>query len=176
MAKDIEDFLRRAAERRRQQQDKQVPQQTRPTPPRPAPRPVPPQPTRDAPPRRLQPVEAIIVDDVEIIDEVIDLRDQSVQDHVKSHINTSDIAEHAKALGSRISGVAKQVETRVHQHLDHDISKVDDRETITDDQPKAIFGAKNNPVAAKLRKMLSNPQDVGNAIFLAEILKRPDWD
>ena len=170
MAKDIEDFLRRAAERRRQQQQ-----------PKPAPPPPPPPPTPPPRQRRPEPVEPIILDDVEIVDEyptrqVGGLRQQSVQEHVREYLDTSDIASHAENLGQRISNVSRQVDQRIHQHLDHDISKIDDRPTVTDDPPPAIFGAKSSELAKELRQMLANPKAVGKAIFLAEILKRPDWD
>lgn len=177
MAKDIEDFLRRAAERRRQQQGQSPPSQppvARPVPPPEAPRPVP------LSQRMPQPVEPIIIDDVEIVEAVVErpsrLARQSVEEHVRSHIDTSSIAQNSSRLGSRIAQVAKEVDNRVHQHLDHDLSKIDDQPTVTDDPPPAIVGAANKDFANELRKMLSNPQAVGKAVFLAEILKRPDWD
>lgn len=172
MAKDIEDFLRRAAERRREQQ-------------KPAPAPPPPPPPQPRRPTlaesRPTPVEPIIIDDIEVVEEVSyanrpGLRQQSVQEHVKQYLDTSDIASHAEQLGDRISDVSRQVDQRVHQHLDHDISKIDDRPTITDDPTPAIVGAQSNALTGELRKMLSNPQAAGKAIFLAEILKRPEWD
>lgn len=164
MAKDIEDFLRRAAERRRQQKEKRQP----PPPPPPPPRQI------------ARPVEPVIIDDIEIVEErsrlATDMRNQSVPEHVSQHLDTSDIADHAEQLGKRISNVANRVEQQVHQHLDHDISKIDDRPTVTDDPPPAIFGAKQNPLTAELRSLLQNPKTVGRSIFLAEILKRPEWD
>ncbi|MEL7497964.1 MAG: hypothetical protein AAFN77_10165 [Planctomycetota bacterium] len=171
MARDIEDFLRRAAERRREQQAKKQPP------------PQPPQ-QRQPPPRRVQPkpIEPVIIDDIDVIVNAYaeppgrDMRDQSVQEHVQSHIDTSDIASHAEQLGHRIVDVAQQVDNRIHKRLDHDISKIDDQPTITDDPSPAIFGARVSPLTSELRQMLGDPNSVGKAIFLAAILKRPDWD
>lgn len=187
MARDIEEFLRRAAERRQQQKGGAKPPKA-PRPQRPAPDPV-------------------VIDDVEILDEPAQARPrrpieskieskidpklntkikskpnlssigtQSVADHVKSHIDTSDIAEHANNLGERIVGVHDAVEARIHGRLDNDISVIDDKPTVTDDQPAAIFGAKNADKAKALRRLLSDPTSVGQAIVIAEILKRPDFD
>ena len=179
MARDIEEFLRKAAERRQQQKAGGPPKQ---------------QPPQRQPPRQQDPileVEAELVrpapfkrkpmpqkqpQSTPVRDrprKQANLREQSVSQPVKSHIDTSDIASRADTLGDRISRVHDQVESRVHQHLDHDISKIDDRPTITDDAPPAIVGAASNDAVIELRRLLANPKSVGQAIVLAEILKRP---
>ena len=182
MARDIEEFLRKAAERRAQQKTGNQPQQK--TPP------------RQQPARREEP---IVVEGIEIVEvptassaeprkmgqlkerlkvkhEAEDMRRQSVSEHVKSHIDTSSVTRRADQLGDRIASVHDRVESQVHAHLDHDISKVDDKPTITDDPSPAIFGKKDMSVPNQLKAMLSDPDQVGNAILLAEILKRPDFD
>ncbi|MEM7784699.1 MAG: hypothetical protein AAF939_01885 [Planctomycetota bacterium] len=186
MARDIEEFLRKAAERRAKQKGNAAPQKA--------------EPQRERPARRLDPV---VIEGVEIIDPQPpqkkkqrlqsdignrklgtnrkrkpqpDMRRESVADHVERYLDTSSIAQHAEQLGDRIASIHDQVEKEVHQHLDHDISRVDDTPTITDDPSPAIFGKRNANAAIRLKEMLSNPNDVGNAILLAEILKRPDFD
>lgn len=184
MARDIEEFLRKAAERRAKQQGGG---QKQPAPQKP----------RRVEPRRVEPIpEPIILDDIEIVeakpvrrpvqhslkprrDEVqaqVDMRNQSVEEHVRTHLDPTRVTQSAERLGERIASVHDEVDHRVHEHLDHDISKVDDKPTITDDPSPAIFGASDKSTAIRLRKLLSNPQEVGNAIILSEILKRPDFD
>ena len=159
MARDIEEFLRRAAERR-QQQGGAAP--SRPTPSRPAP----------------LPQEPMIIEDVEVIQprrpaKRSDIRQESVDEHVKKHIDTSNIARHAESLGASIGQASQRTEQRVQQHLDHDISRVDDKPTITDD---ALNVPQGPTLASQLKASLGNPRSVGQAILLAEILKRPDLD
>lgn len=183
MARDIEEFLRKAAERRQQQNQggkpAQQPQQPGPAQPvRPA---APPQ---RRPPPRPPVVEPIVLTDVEIVEPAPSrlrpandgLRNESVADHVKNHINSSRLSEQSSHLGEGIADVHERVESRVHQHLDHDISVVDDKPTITDDMPSNIFGAASNELAKELLQMLQDPKAVGKSIIVAEILKRPQFD
>lgn len=191
MAKDIEEFLRRAAERRRQQQGKsaQPPQPTARQPQRPAPQ----QPPRSrTSPGRSVPQEPMIIEDVEVVSPPPrrkpkprpqkqrvarqDMRRQSVAEHVESHLDTSKIARHAEDLGSNIAGAHDRIESRIQSRLDNDLSRIDDRPTVTDDAPAEIFGAASSELADQLRGMLRDPKSIGNAILLAEILKRPDFD
>ncbi len=180
MAKDIEEFLRRAAERRRQKQSGQQPAQS--TPPRQQPEPPQRTPLREQARReparpQPQPVDAIIIDDeVEVVKPQRDIRRQSVQDHVASHINTSDIQSHATSLGKTISSVSGQVDARVHRNLDHDLTKLDDRPTVTDDPPPAMVGVPDGSLVKEILEGLKSPRAAGRSILIAEILKRPEWD
>ena len=178
MARDIEEFLRKAAERRQQQKGGGAPQQ---------PKQAPPQQPRRQPPRAQEP---LIIDAVE--PDVVQarpvnrppvsqprkrssIRNQSVADHVESHIDTSGIAEHASSLGERISSVHDQVDARISQRLDRDLTAIDDKPTVTDDPSPVIFGKRTAIAAAELHKMLQDPKSVGQAILVAEILKRPKF-
>ena len=179
MAKDIEEFLRRAAERRRQKQGGQQPTQS--TPPRQQSEPPKRTPLREQarrqPTRPQPPVDAIIIDDeVEVVKPRPDMRRQSVQDHVASHINTSDIESHATSLGKKISSVSGQVDARVHRNLDHDLTKLDDRPTVTDDPPPAMVGLPDGSLVKEILEGLKSPRAAGRSILVAEILKRPEWD
>jgi DNA primase len=181
MARDIEEFLRKAAERRQQQKGGQQP------PPK--------QPSRQQPPRRQQPAQQrpqqpIIIEDVEVVQsrpvsqpkpprqqlrKQPNIRNESVADHVKSHIDTSSIARHAENLGDRIVSVHDEVDKRIHKRLDHDITVIDDTPTITDNPSPAIFGKRTSLVAGDIRELLQDPKSVGQAILVAEILKRPNF-
>lgn len=181
MARDIEEFLRKAAERRLQQKgggpQKRHPQQ-------PPPSPSPAQPPQD--PYVIEAVEAEVVEAPPVRQTTqpptkkpprkSSIRSQSVADHVESHIDTSQIAQHAAELGSNIANVREKVDARIHQRLDSDLSKLDDRPTVTDDPTPAIFGARNTSAADELHRLLQNPKSVGQAILIAEILKRPEFD
>jgi 3-oxoacyl-ACP reductase-like protein len=166
MARDIEEFLRRAAERRKQQSGGS------PTPPARSPE------QRQQPSRAPRPSQAsptpvaleapIIIDDVQIVE-------QRIQSKLKSSIDTSRISAHADALGKRVSSVHDRVERQVHKHLDHNVGKIDDTETVTDDPSPEIVGRQDKSAAKKLRKLLADPKSVGQAIILAEILKRPEF-
>ena len=181
MARDIEEFLRRAAERRQQQKGGGQKPPPRPQPPRQ-------QPQQRQPPRRQQPVEPEIIEVVPAREvrqkpqsrlkprKKPNLRKESVAEHVKSHIDTSRIADHAEHLGERITKVHEKVESRIQKRLDHDITVIDDTPSVTDKPPVEIFGARSTASADGLREMLQDPKSIGQAILLAEILKRPDFD
>jgi hypothetical protein len=123
-----------------------------------------------------RPIESKIKSKIKASPNLSSIRSGSVADHVKSHIDTSKIAEHAEHLGDRIAGVHEEVESRISSRLDRDISVIDDKPTVTDDAPAAIFGAASKDKALALRALLSNPTAVGQAIVMAEILKRPDFE
>lgn len=176
MARDIEEFLRRAAERRQQQKGGGKPAPPRPKPPQQR--------------RRQEPIEPEIVEIVEeprrlkpkpkplqqkLKKNKPNLREQSVSEHVNTYIDTSDIAEQAELLGDGIADIHNQVEAEVHQHLDHDLTALDDNPSVTDQLPSKIFGKPSQKFAKELREMLGNPKTVGKAIILAEILKRPNF-
>ena len=172
MARDIEEFLRRAAERRQQQQGG-----SKPSPP-PSPKKqaaAEPTPIKRAPLRQQQrpDIDPIPIEDVEIVETPARPRHEP---NLKSSIDTSEISRHADSLGSRIVAAHDRVEDAVHQHLDHNVGQIDDTPTVTDDPSPAIFGKRSSKAVKELRKMLSSPKSVGQAIVLAEILKRPDFD
>jgi len=159
MARDIEEFLRKAAERRKQQksgntsQPKQQPsqqkqpQQRRPPQTRSQPsQPQSPQPRRPAQPL---PSHAPAAEPVVVLDSSAIIDEPRLTPHLKSSIDTTSISRHADALGSGISSAAAKVKENVSRHLDHNV---------------------------ELRSLLANKKSVGQAIILAEILKRPDFD
>lgn len=194
MARDIEEFLRRAAERRQQQQRNAG---------NPAPDPAPQQPARPTKPieRRpigaRQPINEIEEIEVEIIEPTLvsradrdnsmgslsgraakktDMRHESVSEHVSRHLDTSRISEQTQSLGKRIASVHDEIDRDVHRHLDHDISVVDDKPTITDDVRQSVVGEYKSPIAVELLQMLSNPKSIRQAIIMKEILTRPEFD
>lgn len=187
MARDIEEFLRKAAERRRQQQAGNDagalgPSPVKPRPPRNRPRPV-------------EIAEVVEVEEVVEAEEVRPRRlvesernklpgqnrardpwSESVEDHVRHHIDTSDMSRHAESLGKRIHDVHDSTAARMKLKFDRDVTKLDDNPSIQDRPDEPIFGTESSRLATDLLKMLQTPQSVRRSILLAEILKRPDFD
>ena len=174
MARDIEEFLRRAAERRKQQQQKKAGG---------AP---PPQPVREI----IETAEVEVVQPVEVVrpakpvkprkrkqlaPKPRDLRNESVAEHVRSHIDSSDIAEHAEHLGDRIQTADDRIAARLKRKFDHDVSKIDDLPTVQDDKVATVTEQETSMIANDLIQMFRSPQSVRQAILISEILKRPKF-
>ena len=181
MARDIEEFLRKAAERRQQQKaGGGSPQPQRPAPQQPQAR----QPLRpeNRPPQRPLPSRVPVAKAVPVAEPVIVIEQADIIEeprlspNLKSSIDTSSISRHADALGKGVKSVAGRVEETVSRHLNHNVGKIDDTATITDDPSPKIFGAKDMSAVKELRKLLASKKSVGQAIILSEILKRPDFD
>jgi len=185
MARDIEEFLRKAAERRQQQKAGGSPQPQQPAPQQRTPQQPPvrkPLSPENRPPERPLPSRVPVAKPVPVAEPVIVI-DQSdiieeprLSPNLKSSIDTSSISRHADELGKGVKSVAGRVEDTVNRHLNHNVGKIDDTETITDDPSPKIFGAKDNSAVKELRKLLASKKSVGQAIILSEILKRPDFD
>ena len=184
MARDIEEFLRKAAERRKQKQGGGAPA---PQPQRPAqqppqsrqpPRAQPPQsrqPPRPQPPRRPPPQQAP-VEPVIVLDQADIVEKSRLSTTFKSSIDTSSISQHADGLGKGVRSAAQRLDSNVSQHLDHNVGRISETGTVTDDPEPKIVGAKNMTMADELLKLLRSKKSVGQAIILSEILKRPDFD
>lgn len=172
MARDIEEFLRKAAERRKQQSGGGAAPKPQPQQPR---KPLAQQPPQvQQPPRRRPPVAPI--EPVIVLDHADIVEKPRLTPNLKSSIDTSSISEHADSLGGGVRAVAQRVDDNVHKHLDHNVGRIDDTDTVTDDPSPKIFGAKDMTMVTELRKLLASKKSVGQAIILSEILKRPDFD
>lgn len=189
MARDIEEFLRKAAERRNQQQRPGQPPPQR-NPPRAEP-PQQPSPVRN----RLQPrgdVEPEIIEDIEVL-EFSDRRPHQSKSAKSRPIGSgskrssssssrlTSQTSHSAELGKRVSQVKDKFERNVHRHLDHEISKVDATTSLKPTRQDSSRGSagkkeKASPMVVGLRKMLARPETMGQAILAAEILKRPNFD
>lgn len=175
MARDIEEFLRKAAERRAaQQQGRPVPQTPSPPADTPTPRLVP----ENRPMESRKPVGGVeslelVEDEVEVIRPV----GQTVSEHVKSHIDTRDISQHAEQLGARVGRAGNKMDRRVHEKFEHDLGQLTEspkkgssKKTAGQRQPAVLIDA------GSILGMLRSPRTVGQAILLAELLKRPEFD
>lgn len=172
MARDIEEFLRRAAERRNKQlkqkqggQAGQQPVQQRKPPVQ--------QPSRvKQPPRRL----VISNDQVEVVRrETQDLRDEDVTEHVRRHLDVSDITEHASHLAENLEQADERLEDRLHEKFDHDLGSLKDRQPLEQIAP-VVTRQRISHLANDLIQMLKSPKSVRQAIIIAEVLRRPKFE
>lgn len=166
MAGDIEDFLRRAAQRRA-----------------PQPGPV------IRPPQR--PLEIQILGDDDVVDaEIIDadviedpgiLSGHDVGDHVSRHINTSDFGERISHLGEEVDQADDRMEAHMHEYFEHALgdlgattSRASDSTLDDDGAPKGVPGAIKKRPPFNFRKLLRSPSSIRDAMILNEVLRRPE--
>ena len=170
MARDIEEFLRRAAERRKQAQQGGGAQQQRPPAQRP---PV----QRPAKPLRQTPTPAPrqTITERDIIEprEISSIGQESVEEHVRRHIDVSDVSEHADHLADVIEQADERMDAHLDQVFDHDVGKLGSGKSATDE---LVANVNKNPIASDLLKLLQDPKSIRQSIMIAEILKRPDFD
>ncbi len=159
MAKDIEEFLKMAAARRREAQAKSAGAR-QPAPPAAQPAQPPP---KAAPTRKSKPRTIVEADDIQI-----GRRKESVAQHVKSHINTSRLAEHASHLGQQVGLADDIMDARLHQTFDHDLGR------LSHEAAQQAPTTTRRPSVVPL-PLLANRQNIRQAIILSEILRRPAW-
>ena len=181
---EVEEFLRRAAARRAAAQQQRPPAPpagwSPPPPAQPAYQPPPAAPTY--PQRRpaslaevvilepVSPVEAEVVD-AELADQP-DRLSRGVAQHLRG---TQEIAEHTRHLGEEVDLADDKLEARLHQTFDHKLGDLK-KSTL---EAAAVSPSQSSrdaalPGAASIANLLVDPQNVRNAIILAEILRRPD--
>lgn len=156
MAGDIEDFLRRAAQRRTQK------------------------------PPGTPEIQILSDDDVVVDAEIVDaypvedpgiLTGQGVGDHVSQHINTSDFAERLSHLGAVIDNADDRMESHMHEYFEHQLGELGARtsrasdSTLDDDSGPP---PPEKPQPFNVKRLLRSPTSVRDAIILSEILRRPE--
>jgi len=183
MARDIEEFLKMAAKRRQQQkkaggagggrpagQGGSAGQQSPPAARKPLPAtPRPPQ------PRSLRPASD---DEIVVIGSSAepDPYKQSVSQHVKSHIDTSDLVEHASHLGEEVALADDRMDSRMQSTFEHRIGSLDSSPDSAFSTTTTTTAKDVSPIADDLLNMLSNPKSIRQAILINEILTRPNFD
>jgi hypothetical protein len=170
MARDIEEFLRRAAERRKQAQQGGSSKPQRP-------------PARRQPPKQPPPRLTITEDDVIKprnkplpSSQRPSIGKESVSAHVNRYLDVSDIVQHVDQLGDVIENADERMEAHLDEVFDHDVGKLSSKkqDSVTDKRPKSR--TEENDVAKGILKMLQSPKTVRQAIMVAEVLKRPNFD
>ncbi len=190
MARDIEEFLRKAAERRAAQQQGKRPGGANP----PAAR------SPGAAPAERRPA---------IADDMAEEPDpfpsgQTVAEHVQQHIGAgaAEISQHTRQLGRELDQAGQRSQARVQQNLDHQLGQLGGGQgkgkrkqkakgsrqpaAAESSSPPTIAPAAAPPVigqvgpkedlAPAIARLLRSPQAIKQAIIIAELLKRPEWD
>lgn len=162
MARDIEEFLRRAAERRKQKQSGQKPSSRQPV-------------RQQKPPTpRQQPRLLIDDDEVRVIQpKQPDMRHESLEQHVRRHMDTRDVSEHASHLAETLEQADERMEERLNQKFDHEVGTFEGdvtRDAATVDQGPI------SQVASDMIELINNPKTLRQAIIMSEILNRPNFD
>jgi len=167
MARDIEEFLRRAAERRKQAQRGGGGQQRPPAQRSQAKRPTPP------PPRQMIGEDDIVPAKLAFPkQQPHSIGEESVGDHVRRHLDVSDIAEHVDHLAEDIEQADERMDAHLDQVFEHDVGKLGSGKGATDELNRTT---RSNKATSDLLKLLQNPASVRQAIIISEILKRPDF-
>jgi hypothetical protein len=157
---EIEDFLKKAAQKREANK----------------PRPVEAQP---APPRRIerieQPVKAEVIADAPV--------GGKVEEHVKKYLDSEDFDRRESQLGGEVAQADKQIDQRLHQVFDHQVSQLSGKPGETAIAPVAIETAEvaaasylaiPDTFATGLTDLLADADSVRQAIVLSEIFRRPE--
>lgn len=181
MNNEVEEFLRRAAQRRAQVEAQLRAQaEARARGPAQAP------PPQREPPKRLTPAsQNISQQQGHYTGEVVELHAElagsgsRVADSVADHMRHSqDIAAHVELLGDRVELADEEMEAHLQQKFGHSVGRL--RKTTQGPAPPAT--ATPSVAATVIREaspahgiaeLLRSPQNVRNAIILAEVLNRP---
>jgi hypothetical protein len=162
MARDIEEFLRRAAERRKQAQQgggqKRPPAQRQPAP---------------LPRQTISERDLVKPGSNFPAAKIPSIGEESVAEHVQRHLDVSDIVEHVDHLAEEIEQADERMDAHLDQVFDHDVGKLGSKKSATDE---LVANVSSNPIANDLLRMLQNPKTVRQSIMIAEILKRPDFE
>jgi hypothetical protein len=142
---DLEKFLQRAAQRRRQRSEPSI--------------------------VIIDEQNADVVEPEIVEPEIVrpSLASESVGDHVHRHIDTDPFTDRADEMGDHIEDAHQEMDDHIHEIFDHKLSnlrtqKVDDPNAISDDVPKRTIEAH------WLAEMLQNPETLRQAIVLNEIM------
>lgn len=157
---EVEEFLRRAAERRRGGQPREV-EILRPEVQ------APPQRTVNRPAPRA--VDAVVLTDEERIGR------ESVEKHTQQHLDTTSYASRAEQL-TTVDDADENMQSHLHSVFDHQIGSLGQpTQSATADDPASAPAAEAvTLLGAPIAEMLASPQGLRNAFVLQEILRRPE--
>jgi len=155
VADEIEEFMRRAAARRRGAPG---------TPTAPA----------AAPPQAAQPVQAEVVAEKPV--------GGQVEQHVKKYLDAEDFSRRSQELGEEVTQVDREVDQHLHQVFDHDVSRLAVVPGEAAAPPTAVEPAELGVSAPEipatfatgLLDLVGSPDALRQAIILNEILHRPE--
>lgn len=179
MPDDLDEFLKRAAEKRKRRKPEIVllddqpgpagrPSVTAPPPPiqRPSPPARPQSPSKGPPASSTTPVAQPARQPLSH-EEPLELH-KSVEEHVQHHLDTRDFQERATKLGAEVDLADDKLEAHLHQVFDHDVG------TLSHGRRRAAEG-ETTPSASFFQAMFQSMDELRRAIILREILERPKF-
>ncbi|ADB14803.1 hypothetical protein Psta_0107 [Pirellula staleyi DSM 6068] len=178
MADDIEEFLRRAIQRRMEAEKRSRGGQAAEQPPQqaaPPPRPIQP-PTRRQPPQQQRPrtiatpFEQPMVVEAEVIEAPVAKRAERMQKELEKDFKSStQMGERVKRLGQEVGLADDNLDAHLHQTFDHTVGSLTQGQQIeaAAEGPRATV----SPVATEVLKLLANPKSLAAAFILNEILQ-----
>jgi hypothetical protein len=167
VSEEIDEFLRRAAQRRSGQQQPRPVGSSSPVSPVPAP----------------QPVKAEVVAEMPV--------GGQVNEHVKKYLDAEEFARREAQLGEQVAQKDRQIDEHLHQVFDHNLSELAavPGETATEPvavEPAELFHTAETEAAAELTAasdsglavLLGSADSIRQAIVLSEIIQRPEqrWE
>ena len=180
MPRDIEEFLKMAAQRRQQQRQKGGGGKTAPTTNQPpavdASRSVPT--TSRSPLTQQTPEDPIVIlGSKDRVPTQPDSYNQSISEYVQAHMDTTDVTEQAEQLGDEVALADDKMDARLQNTFDHRIGSLKSAASDSAFATTTTTTAQRvSPIADELLDMLSSPKSIRQAILLSEILQRPDFD
>ena len=184
MARDIEEFLRRAAERRKQNQGQAAPQAKKPQPP---------------PQQKAPPAQRRVVDEKRNTDEgdpykvrpISKAAGESLLEPTPPTARSSEpppkrkrkpVAEHVReAITEDRPGKSRKPAHEVpHAHVgknfDHALGGLEGKSSIQQDRIETTDGDGSTEAALGLIELFKSPKTIRESILVSEILKRPNFD
>lgn len=191
MAQDIEEFLRMAAARKKQQAQQAQQGHQPPSPPPSAPagrgsadstpaRARSDQRSREQrnrPQRPSRPSAPVSAPELYIGDEGVSEQQfyQGLEPTIKSSLSTDDIAEHTSHLGEQVLSRNQLVQSRVERKFDHEIGSLKRKQ---DEGPKTVSqgqGEEDVPDLSSIIRMVMSPNSARKAFILKEIFDSPKF-
>ena len=166
MSKDIEEFLRLAAERRRKAQERNNQAN------RPREQPAPRQQTPRQQPARRQPEPDIIIE----AEAVREPEPATLVPKVKSTIDTSRVTNRSSHLGENVKQESAKAQQHISDVFDHKVGRLAQKKI--ESPPRKSTPHRGAASPRNLKQILSTADGARQAILLAEILRRPEerWD
>ena len=96
----------------------------------------------------------------------VDLRSESVVEHVARHVSTKDIADHTSHLGEEVSLADEHMEAHLHEAFSGQVGSLQHRERKVEEEGASI--------AEEIRNLLAQPAGMRQLIVANEILRRPE--
>ena len=123
----------------------------------------------------LRPVVAsqrpVVVKVEQPVETVIELEPErvSVQEHVKRHISTAEVAQHATTLGAEVGQADEKLQAHLQERFQHRIGALEPRQ-----QQPAEPRRRHSAAAIEIANLLRSPTGMRQVIIASEILRRPE--